>query len=131
MRYCTQKHARSKNTPDHFHTSHIHLPHWEQENYLNLVCTPLNVYFTAFKSIFLCLSMYLLPRMNGMLDFIWMLPIQLRGKRNKWTLQKIFKNFYSTYLRSDTMKTLCRVQRDILKMKIKYFLAYSYVIDTI
>ena len=24
-----------------------------------------------------------------MLDFIWMLPVQLRGTRNKWTLQKI------------------------------------------
>ena len=51
--------------------------------------TPLNVYFTAFKSIFLSLSMHLLPRMNVMLDFIWTLPVQLRGTRNKWTLQKI------------------------------------------
>ena len=25
------------------------------------------------------LSMHLLPRMNVMLDFIWMLPVQLRG----------------------------------------------------
>ena len=37
---------------------------------LKLVRTPLNVYFTAFKSIFLSLSMHLLPRMNVMLDFI-------------------------------------------------------------
>ena len=56
---------------------------------LKLVRTPLNVYFTAFKSIFLSLSMHLLPRMNVMLDFIWTLPVQLRGTRNKWTLQKI------------------------------------------
>ena len=34
------------------------------------------------------LSMHLLPRMNVMLDFIWTLPVQLRGTRNKWTLQK-------------------------------------------
>ena len=100
--------------------------------------TPLNVYFTAFKSIFLSLSMHILPRMNVMLDFIWTLRVQLRGTRNKWTLQKILvygrirttntasldfqrvplttrllgqltiydKNFYSTYLRSDSIKTL-------------------------
>ena len=33
--------------------------------------------------------MHLLPRMNVMLDFIWTLSVQLRGTRNKWTLQKI------------------------------------------
>ena len=33
--------------------------------------------------------MHLLPLMNVMLDFIWTLPVQLRGTRNKWTLQKI------------------------------------------
>ena len=33
--------------------------------------------------------MHLLPRMNVMLDFIWTLPVQLRGTLNKWTLQKI------------------------------------------
>ena len=27
--------------------------------------------------------------MNVRLDFIWTLPVQLRGTRNKWTLQKI------------------------------------------
>ena len=32
--------------------------------------------------------MHLLPRMNVMLDFIWTLPVQLRGTRNKLTLQK-------------------------------------------
>ena len=32
--------------------------------------------------------MHLLPRMIVMLDFIWTLPVQLRGTRNKWTLQK-------------------------------------------
>ena len=32
--------------------------------------------------------MHLLPRMNVMHDFIWTLPVQLRGTRNKWTLQK-------------------------------------------
>ena len=37
------------------------------------------------------LSMHLLPRMNVMLDFIWTLPVQLRGTRNKWTLQKILR----------------------------------------
>ena len=49
---------------------------------LKLVRTP----FAAFKIIFL--SMHLLPRMNVMLDFIWTPPVQLRGARNKWTLQK-------------------------------------------
>ena len=34
------------------------------------------------------LSMHLLPRMNGMLDFIWTMPVQLQERRNKWTLQK-------------------------------------------
>ena len=34
------------------------------------------------------LSMHLLPRMNAMLDFIWPLPVQLRGTRNKWTFTK-------------------------------------------
>ena len=33
--------------------------------------------------------MHLLPRMNVMLDFIWTLPVQLRGTLNKWTLQNI------------------------------------------
>ena len=33
--------------------------------------------------------MHLLPRMNVMLDFIWTLPVQLRGTRNQWPLQKI------------------------------------------
>ena len=47
------------------------------------------VYFTAFKSTFLSLSMHLLPCINVMLDFIWTLPVQLRGTLNKWTLQKI------------------------------------------
>ena len=32
--------------------------------------------------------MHLLSRMNVLLDFIWTLPVQLRGTRNKWTLQK-------------------------------------------
>ena len=35
------------------------------------------------------LSMHLLLWMNVMLDFIWTLAVQLRGTRNKWTLQKI------------------------------------------
>ena len=56
---------------------------------LKLMRTPLDVYFTAFKSIVFSLSMHLLPRMNVMLDFIWTLPVHLRGTRNKWTLQKI------------------------------------------
>ena len=34
------------------------------------------------------LSMHLLLWMNVMLDFIWTLPVQLRGTLNKWTLQK-------------------------------------------
>ena len=34
--------------------------------------------------------MHLWPRMNVMLDFIWTLPVQLRGARNKWTLQKLW-----------------------------------------
>ena len=33
--------------------------------------------------------MHLLPRMNVLLDFIWTLPVHLRGTWNKWTLQKI------------------------------------------
>ena len=32
--------------------------------------------------------MRLLPWVNVMLDFIWTLPVQLRGTRNKWALQK-------------------------------------------
>ena len=32
--------------------------------------------------------MQLLPRMNVMFDFIWTLSVQLRGTRNKCTLQK-------------------------------------------
>ena len=35
------------------------------------------------------LFMHLSLRMNVMLDFIWTLPVQLRGTRNKWTLQNI------------------------------------------
>ena len=35
------------------------------------------------------MHLHVLPRMNAMLDFIWTLPVQLRGSRNKWTLQKI------------------------------------------
>ena len=53
---------------------------------LKLVRTPINVYFTAFKSIFLFLSMHLLPRMNVMLDFLWTLPVQLWRTRNKYLL---------------------------------------------
>ena len=34
--------------------------------------------------------MHLLSPMNGMIDFILNLPIQLRGTRNKGTLQKLF-----------------------------------------
>ena len=33
--------------------------------------------------------MHLLPRMNVVLDFILTLPVQLRGTRNKHTLQNI------------------------------------------
>ena len=33
--------------------------------------------------------MHLLPRIDVMLDFIWTLPVQLRGTRNKWTFKKI------------------------------------------
>ena len=36
--------------------------------------------------------MHLLPRMNVMLDFIWTLPVQLRGTRTKWTFLK--KSFH-------------------------------------
>ena len=32
------------------------------------------------------MHLLLVPRINVMLDFIWMLPGQLRGTRNKWTL---------------------------------------------
>ena len=32
--------------------------------------------------------MHLSPQMDVFLDFIWTLPVQLRGTRNKWTLQK-------------------------------------------
>ena len=32
--------------------------------------------------------MHLLPRMNVMLDFIYTLPVQLRGTQNKRKLQK-------------------------------------------
>ena len=49
----------------------------------------LNVIFRDHYSKYLSLSMHLLPRMKVMLDFIWTLPVQLTGTRNKWTLQKI------------------------------------------
>ena len=92
------------------------------------------------------LSMYLLPRMNVMLDFIWTLPVQLLGTRNKWTLQILIHGRIRTtntaplafqrvalttrlsgqlttwdynYLHSDTIRTLCGMQRDIKNMKIK------------
>ena len=32
--------------------------------------------------------MHILPRMNVMLDFIWTLPVQLQGTRNKWAWQE-------------------------------------------
>ena len=38
---------------------------------------------------YLSLSMHLLHWMNVMIEIIWTLPVQLRGARNKWTLQKI------------------------------------------
>ena len=48
---------------------------------LKLLGTPLNVLlYGHFKNIFLCICTYYLG---------WTLPVQLRGTRNKWTLQKI------------------------------------------
>ena len=82
-------HDRVKTFRDDTHIYHGEVLWNIHADCLKLVRTPLNVYFTAFKSIFLSLSMHLLPRMNVMLDFIWTLPVQLRGTRNKWTLQKI------------------------------------------
>ena len=57
---------------------------------LQLVRTLLNVLLLRnFKNyLSLSLSMHLLRRMNVMLDFIWTLPVQLRGTWNKWILQK-------------------------------------------
>ena len=55
---------------------------------LILVLTNLNVLHRRhfLKNIFL--SMHILPPMNFMLDFIWTLPVKLRGTRNKRKLQK-------------------------------------------
>ena len=57
------------------------------EEFLKLMRTPLYVLLRGFWNC-LPLSTHLLPRMNVMLDFIWTLPVQLRGTRNKWTLKK-------------------------------------------
>ena len=117
---------------------------------LKLVRTPLNVYFTAFKSIFLsvyapitsdeCHAWFHLnaasaaARNTEQLNITKILvhgrirtthTASLDFKRVPLTTRllgqmSIFdKNFYSTYLRSDNIKTLCREQRDIQKMKIK------------
>ena len=48
--------------------------------------TPLNVYFTAFKSIFLSLCTYYLGWMSCMIS-LERCQVQLRGRRNKWTIQ--------------------------------------------
>ena len=121
---------------------------------LKLVRTPLNVYFTAFKSIFLSLSLYAPitsyechawfhlnaaspsarnteqvnitkkflstvgfepPTLHLLISSVSPLTTPLLGQLTIWDY-----NFYSTYLLSDTIKTLCRVQWDIQKMKIKY-----------
>ena len=57
--------------------------------FLKVVRNPLNVLLLKLS---FCLSMHLLPRMNVMFDFIWTLPVQLWGTRNKWTLQKNLVN---------------------------------------
>ena len=46
-------------------------------------------YFAAFKIIFISLYAPITSDWYVMLDFIWTLWVQLRGTRNKWTLQKI------------------------------------------
>ena len=43
--------------------------------------------FTSRLLNYLSLFMHLLPGMNVMPDFIWTLPVQLGGARNKWSLQ--------------------------------------------
>ena len=54
--------------------------------FLKLLRTPLNVLLPFQK---LSISMHLISGINGMLDFIWTLPVGLRGTRNKWTFQEI------------------------------------------
>ena len=62
--------------------------------------------FKRFTSGFLkfsfSISMHLLLQMNVMPDFIWTLPVQLRGTRNKWALQ--------IYLVPDRMRTTYTTQ---------------------
>ena len=43
-----------------------------------------NGFTWRFSKLSFTLSMHLLPRMNVLLDFIWTLPVQRRGTRNKF-----------------------------------------------
>ena len=57
---------------------------------LKLVRTNLNYRWTTpqfFKMTVLSTSMHLLPRMNAMLDFICVRPVELPGAQNKLKLQ--------------------------------------------
>ena len=45
-------------------------------------------YTSQFLKLSFSLSMHLLPWRNVTPDFIWTLPVKLRGTLNKWTLQK-------------------------------------------
>ena len=66
----------------------LHSLFWNVYTILKLVRTPLKVLLRVFLKLSFSLSMHLLPRVNVMLDFIWTLPVQLQGTRNKWTWQK-------------------------------------------
>ena len=52
--------------------------------------------------------MHFFPRRNVMLDFIWTLPVQLRGTWNKWTLQK---NLVHGRIRSTNTASRLQVHR--------------------
>ena len=66
----------------------IYIHEYMKDPVLKLVRTPWNVLLSRLLKLSSSLSMHLLLRMNVMLDFIWTLPVRLRGTRNKWTLQK-------------------------------------------
>ena len=75
--------------------------------YLKIVRTPLNVLLRGFLKLSFSLSMHLFPRMNVMLDFIWTLPVQLRGTMNKWTIEK---NLAHARIRTTNHRTASRLQ---------------------
>ena len=65
---------------------------WQTSNNTRIITLKVSAHsFKGFTSRLLKLSFSLYAPITSdvMLDFIWTLPVQLRGTRNKWTLQKI------------------------------------------